>query len=189
MTPPGSRTRVWANLGGGPCAARVDREIRNTSGAIHGLEKCLQGGAHPATGTARRGATDAARTHVCALGHPHSRGALAASQRPRGAQQRRAPGPPGEKIPPSGDQRRRRRHRLHRNALSPGAESALRQERGATTGLSPPFSEQRGTGPRLSPAERALGEQRLGGAPPKPLLAAATNAPPTAVAPRQSPAL
>ena len=94
------------DLGGGRCAAPVDRGVRRAAGALYGLEECLCAGAE--CGGAGHGgrAPDAVWPHVRVVGDSDHRGELAAGEGPGRAQSRHPSGSPGEEIAAVGDRGR-----------------------------------------------------------------------------------
>ena len=117
------------DLGGGRCAAPVDRGVRRAAGALYGLEECLC--ARAECGGAGHGgrAADAVWPHVRGVGDSDHRGELAAGEGAGRAESRHAPGPPGEEAAPPRDRRRCRGECVPGDDVSARAQRPLRAGR------------------------------------------------------------
>src|SRR3989442_15195169 len=72
------------DLGGGRGVAWLDRALRGTAGALHGLEERVRAAAQRAGAAERRTRRDPVRAHVREAGHSHYRGQFPAGQRAGG---------------------------------------------------------------------------------------------------------
>jgi transposase len=98
----GEQETIWAAA---DIAARVDREVRGSTGAVYGLEECVQAPADERGGSSGRGRPYALRAHVREARDRDHRGVDSAGEGAGGTQQRDAAGPSDQEDAAAGHRR------------------------------------------------------------------------------------
>src|SRR5215472_14940679 len=104
--------RARDDLGGGGCAARVDRTVRRPFGAVCGLEESVQAAGDATRTVAGRRADHAIWAHVREAGDRGDRGEFGPGQGTNRADARHAPRPLGEETAAPGDRQPGSRKRV-----------------------------------------------------------------------------
>src|SRR6516165_4501405 len=140
MTPPndvGTTGGARDDLGGGRCAACVDRALRCAADAVRGLEELVQAAGECGGAVAWGRAGDAVWADVRKVGDRADRREFAASQGACGTSARHPSGSLGEEATTEGDLQLRREQRFSRAGAFAGTQPAFRAVRSAAGELSP----------------------------------------------------
>src|SRR6202163_1868617 len=160
----GATGRARDDLGGGGCAARLDRALRGAAVGVRGLEESVQTSGHGEGAVARRRAGHAVWADVREAGDRGDRSQFAASQGTSGAATRHASGPAGEKAKAEGNRQSRSSERIPGNRISGGAQSSVCASGGEGRGLPSTRAAGGRVGPDFLFGEGADDQQRRGGA-------------------------
>src|SRR5215469_13563645 len=149
--------RARNDLGGGGCAARVDRTVRCPFGAVCGLEESVQA-AGDATRTVAGGRADhAIWAHVREAGDRGDRGEFGPGQGTNRADSRHAPRPLGEETAAQRDHQPRSRKRVSAERISAGTQPTIRSRGSEARRLPPARAAGCGVGSNFPVGERAGG--------------------------------
>src|SRR5580658_1717099 len=150
------------HLGGGGCAARVDRAVRRPLGAVRGLEELVQAAGEFA-GAFTRGRTEhAAWAHEREAGDRADRSEFAGSQGTNRADPRHASRPAGEETAEEADPQSRSCELVPAEGISAGTQPAVRPCGGEAGRLPSAGTAGCGTGSDFPAGERADHRERLG---------------------------